>query len=106
MRDLRSPFARDFTRADANELAGVFKALAHPTRLQMLALVATRPGLNSAQAEALLDGPSQPTVTHHMRVLVKSGVLRRGERGASVPHRVDADAMAGLADALRSGGKR
>ncbi len=66
----------------AQRLAAVLKAVAEPTRLRLLSLVA-----GAAEGEAcicdLTDpvGLSQPTVSHHMKVLADAGLVEREQRG-------------------------
>ena len=68
--------------ADAARLAQVFKALADPTRVRLLALVAAAPD-GTACACHLTDelGIAQPTLSHHLRRLVDAGLLTREQRG-------------------------
>lgn len=66
----------------AVELAHTLKALSDPARLRLLSLVAAAPGGESCVCD--LTGPlglSQPTVSHHLKVLVEAGFLRRDKRG-------------------------
>ena len=67
-------------RSDAERLAEQLKALADPVRLQLLSLVMS---CDSACICDLTDpvGLSQPTVSHHMKVLVEAGLLAREKRG-------------------------
>lgn len=89
--------------ATAETLAGVLKAIAEPTRLRLLSLVAAH-----ADGEACicdLTEPvalSQPTVSHHMRVLVDAGLLTRDQRGKWAYYRLVPGAMDSLAAALSS----
>lgn len=68
--------------AQATATASTLRALADPTRLRLLSLISS-----SADAEAcvcdLTDpvGLSQPTVSHHLKVLVAAGILSREKRG-------------------------
>ncbi|WP_353843869.1 metalloregulator ArsR/SmtB family transcription factor [Brevibacterium sp. RIT 803] len=66
----------------AREFARIFKALADPTRLRLVSLVAAREG-NEACACDLIDpvGLGQPTVSHHLKILVDAGILHREKRG-------------------------
>jgi ArsR family transcriptional regulator, arsenate/arsenite/antimonite-responsive transcriptional repressor len=66
----------------ADELAGVLKALADPVRLRIVSLVANAPGdeLCACDLPAALNR-SQPTVSHHLGQLVKAGILVREQRG-------------------------
>jgi ArsR family transcriptional regulator len=90
---LRSPGLSD---DDADELAGVLKALADPVRLRIVSLVASaiEGELCACDLPALLDR-SQPTVSHHLSLLVNAGVLEREQRGKWAwyrlrPQRLDA----------------
>ncbi|MDQ3734938.1 MAG: metalloregulator ArsR/SmtB family transcription factor, partial [Actinomycetota bacterium] len=66
----------DLEQAEA--LAGVLKAIAEPTRLRLISLVAAHDGAEACVCE-LTDpvGLSQPTVSHHLKVLVDAGLLDR-----------------------------
>jgi len=70
------------TVAEAESLATVLKAIAEPTRLRLVSLVAAH-----ADAEACVCdltepvGLSQPTVSHHLKILVDARVLQREQRG-------------------------
>ena len=68
--------------AAAEELASVFKVLADPARLRLLSLVAAS-DTGEACACDLVDpiGRSQPTVSHHLSMLVDAGLLDREKRG-------------------------
>jgi ArsR family transcriptional regulator len=81
---------------DATALARSMKALADPTRLRLLSLVAAHEGGEACVCD-LTDpvGLSQPTVSHHLKVLVDAGLLTRDKRGvwayyALVPGALDA----------------
>ncbi len=89
------------SEADAEVLASRLKALADPARLRLMSLV-----LASDQGEGcicdLTDplGLSQPTVSHHMKVLVDAGLLQREKRGRWAYFRPVPGAMDALADIL------
>ncbi len=87
----------------ADDLAEVFAALADPVRLRILSLVAAAGEVCSCN---LLDplGKSQPTVSHHTKVLAEAGLIRGEKRGrwvwwSIVPERVEA-VRSSLAPAL------
>ena len=66
----------------AQRLAAVLKVIADPTRLRLLSLVAGKPDGEACICD--LTAPvalSQPTVSHHMKVLVDAGLLEREQRG-------------------------
>ena len=79
--------------ADAEDLAAVFAALADPVRLRLLSLVADAGELCSCNLEVPL-GKSQPTISHHTKVLAEAGLIRGEKRGRwvwwqVVPERLD-----------------
>lgn len=77
------PAAPELQRAEAERLAGVLKALADPARLQLLSLVR-----DSAKGEACVCDLTaafdftQPTISHHLRILMQAGFLERTKRGS------------------------
>ena len=75
-------------------------ALADPVRLRLLSLVAAQDEVCSCDLEVPL-GKSQPTVSHHTRVLSEAGLLV-GERGRWMWWRVEADRLAAVRKALAS----
>ena len=78
-----APLAREPLSAEgADLLARALKAIADPARLRLVSLVAA----SSAGAVCVCDltepiGLSQPTVSHHLRILVEAGILAREKRG-------------------------
>ena len=68
--------------AAAQELARVFKALGDPTRVQLLSIVAAHDGGEACVCDLTEPvGLSQPTVSHHLKILVDAGLLTREQRG-------------------------
>jgi ArsR family transcriptional regulator, arsenate/arsenite/antimonite-responsive transcriptional repressor len=86
---------------DATELAVAFAALADPARLRLLSLIA-----NAADGEAcacdLIEpiGKSQPTVSHHLKILVDAGLITREKRGVWAWYRADTARLADLRTVL------
>lgn len=84
---------RPVAREQAADLAALFKALGDPARVQLLSLIASADGGQACACD--LTGPvglSQPTVSHHLKVLVEAGLVTREQRGtwawfAIVPER-------------------
>ena len=80
-----APGAEPLARERAESTAETLKAIADPTRLQILAMIA-----KEDQQEACvcnMTGPlglSQPTVSHHLKVLSEAGILNRERRGTWV----------------------
>lgn len=68
--------------ASAQQLARVFKALGDPTRVRLVSLIAAADGAEACICD-LTDpvGLSQPTVSHHMKLLVDAGLVTREQRG-------------------------
>jgi ArsR family transcriptional regulator len=69
-------------REEAERRATLLKAVADPARLQVLGLVKGSPSGEACVrdlAEAV--GLSQPTMSHHLRILVEAGLLTRERRG-------------------------
>jgi ArsR family transcriptional regulator len=85
----------------AEQLAGVLKALADPARLRLLSLIQAQDGGEACVCH-LTDpvGLSQPTVSHHLKVLHDAGLLDREKRGVWVYYRVRPEALRTLADLL------
>lgn len=89
------------TTEQAGRIAPLLKALADPVRLRLLSLVAAH-----ADGEACvcdLHGAfdlSQPTISHHLKVLHEAGLLGRSKRGTWVYYSVQRDALADLASLL------
>ena len=67
----------------AERLAGVLKALAEPTRLRLISLIAAHGADGQACVCDLTEpvGLSQPTVSHHLKVLADAGLIAREQRG-------------------------
>lgn len=67
---------------DAVDLADALKVLADPARLRLLSLIASAPSGEACACELVEPlGRSQPTVSHHLSVLVNAGFLIREKRG-------------------------
>ena len=78
---VRQPLGED----DAKSLAGVFKALSDPVRLRLLSLIASYEGGEACVCD--LTGPfdvTQPTISHHLKVLREAGLIDSERRGTWV----------------------
>lgn len=83
-------------------LARMFKALGDPVRLRLLSLVAGHEGGEACVCD--ISGSfdlSQPTISHHLKVLREAGLLESQRRGTWVYHRVAPAALAQLALVLQ-----
>jgi ArsR family transcriptional regulator len=84
------------TAEEAADLSRVLKAIADPARLRLLSLVAAHEGGEACVCDLTEPlGLSQPTVSHHLKVLADAGLLQRDKRGvwsyyALVPGALDA----------------
>ena len=89
------------TVTEAESLAAVLKAIAEPTRLRLVSLVAAR-----ADGEACVCdltepvGLSQPTVSHHLKILVDAGVLQREQRGKWAYYKLVPETLVSVSDLL------
>ena len=90
-----------FDEADAAELARGFAALSDPVRLHLLSLI-TSTGEQGACVCDLVEpvGRSQPTVSHHLKVLREAGLVSTEKRGTWVWYRADSAAAQRLQRAL------
>jgi ArsR family transcriptional regulator len=87
--------------SEADDLARAFAALADPVRLRLLSLVADAGEVCSCDLLAPL-GRSQPTVSHHTRILADAGLIVGEKRGRWVWWRIAPDRVAAVRDALRA----
>lgn len=82
-------------------LAAMFKALGDPVRLRLVSIVASSPGGEACVCDLLpAFDLSQPTVSHHLKVLRGAGLLTCERRGSWVWYRVVPAALAQMAAAL------
>ena len=87
--------------AAAEKLARRLKALADPARLRLVSMVASHPDAEACVCD--LTEPlelSQPTVSHHLKVLVEAGLLTRDKRGTWAYYRLVPGALDGVAAQL------
>lgn len=78
----------------AARLAGIFKALGDPARVMLLSLIAASDAGEACVCDLTAPlGLSQPTVSHHMKILVDTGLVDREQRGKWAYYRVNGDAL-------------
>lgn len=65
---------------EAGDMAQIFGALSDPARLRMLSLIASEEEVCSCALEGPL-GKSQPTISHHTRILLEAGLITGEKRG-------------------------
>lgn len=89
----------------AAELAEVLKALADPVRLRLVSIIGTaESGEVCACDLPMLVDRAQPTVSHHLSLLVRAGVLEREQRGKWAWFRLRRERLAAVSDALVNSG--
>src|SRR5258707_7653817 len=95
--------AQPLTTTQAEQVAPLLKALADPVRLRLMSLIASHPGGEACVCD--LTGAfdlSQPTISHHLKVLHDSGLLGREKRGVWVYYRARTEALASLGTLIGS----
>jgi ArsR family transcriptional regulator len=85
-----SPLTKDTLQAEqAEDLARSLKALADPARLRLISIVAASEGAEACVCDLTEPlGLSQPTVSHHLKVLTEAGYLTRSQRGTWAYYRL------------------
>ncbi|MDQ6636548.1 MAG: metalloregulator ArsR/SmtB family transcription factor [Candidatus Dormibacteraeota bacterium] len=92
--------------AGADRLAAALRVLAEPARLRIVSLIQAQPDREACVCHLTeVLGLSQPTVSHHLRVLFESGVLARERRANWVYYRMVPGALAELRQALGESGQ-
>ncbi|MGD9619570.1 MAG: metalloregulator ArsR/SmtB family transcription factor [Mycolicibacterium sp.] len=89
------------TAAEAAEMAVKLKALADPVRLRLFSAVAGHAGGEACVCDVSTGlEVSQPTISHHLKVLREAGLLTAQRRGSWVYYAVVPDALRALTDRL------
>ena len=89
--------------SDAAELATGFTALADPVRLQVLSILADATAGEVCVCDFVEPlGKSQPTVSHHLKILAGAGLVHGDRRGKWVYYSLDRDRLASLRAAIDS----
>ena len=88
--------------ATAGQLAAAFKAVGHPVRLQILELLALRSDPVCACNIESRFSLSQPTISHHLRVLRKAGLVTGERRGTWIYYSVSEEGIGPISSFLRS----
>ena len=93
------------TAVAATDLARTLKAIADPARLRLLSMIAAHEGGEACVCDLTEPlGLSQPTVSHHLKVLVDAGLLTRDKRGVWAYFTLVPGALDSLADVLSTQG--
>src|SRR5512133_1016781 len=106
LRECCSPVVGQIIPAsEAETLATRFKALADPTRLRLISLVAAHKEAEACVCE--LTDPvalSHPTVSHHLKIWVDAGILSREQRGKWAYYRLVPATLTDMASLIVPGG--
>jgi len=96
---LAAPLGED----EAAELARGFHALADPVRLQVLSILASSADGEVCVCDFVVPvGRSQPTVSHHLRILSEAGLVQGDRRGRWVWYSLNRERLAELRAAIDS----
>ena len=97
-----SPLTREvITEMNATNLASSLKALADPARLRIISMVAAHEDAEACVCDLTEPlGLGQPTVSHHLKILVDAGYLVRSKRGTWAYYRLVPEALDGVARLL------
>src|SRR5215469_4585966 len=100
-----TPLLREpISPGQAADLARILKALADPTRLRLVSMVAAHEGGEACVCD-LTDplGLTQPTISHHVKVLVDAGIFTREKRGKWAYYALVPSALEALSAVLSTG---
>jgi len=99
-----TPLLREpISASQAADLARLLKALADPTRLRLVSMVAAHEGGEACVCELTEPlGLTQPTISHHLKILVDAGIFTRDKRGVWAYYALVPAAMDALAAILSS----
>src|SRR5690242_5326323 len=89
--------SQPLTTRQAEQVAPLLKALADPVRLRLMSLIASHADGEACVCDLSVDFDlSQPTISHHLKVLTDVGLLGREKRGVWVFYQARTEALAGL----------
>jgi ArsR family transcriptional regulator len=86
-------------RDDAGSVAAIFKALADPTRVAIVNRLSSAESVCVCELTAAFE-LSQPTVSHHLRILREAGLVESDRRGTWAYYRLVPEAIGALRRAL------
>jgi len=97
-----APLVREpLDAAKADDLAHKLKALADPARLRLISIVGASEGAEACVCDLTEPiGLSQPTVSHHLKVLMDAGFLTRSKRGTWAYYKLVPESLAELSTLL------
>jgi ArsR family transcriptional regulator, arsenate/arsenite/antimonite-responsive transcriptional repressor len=86
---------------DSEDLSLAFKALSDPARLRVLSLIASQASGEVCACDLVAPiGKSQPTVSHHLKVLYEAGLVTKEKRGSWIWYRAVPERLEELRTAL------
>ena len=86
---------------ELSDIARIFRVLGEPARLQLLNLIATQPSQEVRACELVETlGLSQPTVSHHLKVMYEAGLLTKERRGSWIYYHIVQQRLTELRSAL------
>ena len=93
-----APLAREpMTPDQAEQVSGLLKAIADPVRLRLMSMVLSHEGGEACVCDLTpAFDLSQPTISHHLKVLHEAGLLDREKRGVWVYYKARPEAMAAM----------
>jgi len=95
--------AEAISAEEAASTASLFKALGDPTRVRLISIVAASDGQEACVCDLTEPvGLSQPTVSHHLKILMDAGFLTRSKRGTWAYYKLVPGSLERLATALLS----
>jgi ArsR family transcriptional regulator, arsenate/arsenite/antimonite-responsive transcriptional repressor len=93
--------AGHITGAEAASVAALFRVLGEPARLPLLSLIAAQPSGEVCACELVESlGLSQPTVSHHLKVMFEAGLLMKQRRGTWIYYRIAQEQLMCIRDVL------
>jgi ArsR family transcriptional regulator len=97
-----APLLREpITASQAADLARLLKALADPTRLRLVSMVAAHEDGEACVCDLTEPlGLTQPTISHHLKILVDAGIFTRDKRGVWAYYALRPAALQALAAVL------
>jgi len=101
-----TPLAREpMTIDQANQVVPLLKALADPVRLRLMSMVLSHENAEACACDLLpAFDLSQPTISHHLKVLHESGLLDREKRGVWVYYQARPAAMEAMVTLFTTAG--
>jgi len=102
-----TPLSREpMNTVQAAQVSSLLKALADPVRLRLLSLVLSHEDAEACVCDLLpAFDLSQPTISHHLKVLHESGLLDREKRGTWVFYRARPEAIDAIRTLFATGGR-